>query len=268
MTETRRTKDWITPEILEKSHQQHQMMAREAIDTSDNVGVPIAEAQSMLDAFVPDAKDIVSLVGLFDKRFFKLFFVGIGLSGLLMLFTIGVQRYSTADKTDWCSLYNAGRSLVWTRNYDEAQKCFEAGLKISYIDNAERSCLYGELAKLAERRGDKQSQSELQLLEKQFSQFGSGLVTILIASIMLFIVAVSTVLVTRKDREKAVIGWHQPAVVCIATYAISVGIHQCAPYIPWLIMTMIASAATFVVLVFSAACDGSGQAHFVTPSRD
>ncbi len=267
MKETRRTKDWITPEILEKSHQQHQMMAREAMETSDNIGAPIAEAQSVLNAFVPDAKDIASLASLFDKRFFKLFFIGVGLSGLLMLCAMGAQRFQTADKTDWASLYSYGRTMVSMRRYDDAQKYFEAGLQLSYIDSAEKSCLYGELAKLADRRGDEQSEREYRLKEQEFSQLGAGLVTILIAAIILFSVTLTTALVFKRGNENAAIGWHQPLVVGMAAFSISLGIHMCAPFANWVVMTIIAGGITFVVLALSAALDGSAHPHFVVASR-
>lgn len=268
MKETRRTKDWITPEILEKSHQEHQMVAREAINTSDNVGMPLVEGQSILSAFIPDVRDLLSMRSLFDKRFFKLFFIGIGISGILTLCTIGSHRYYTADRTDWSSMYNAGRSLIWTRNYDEAEKCFQAALSVPYIDDAERSYAYGELARLAERRADSQAAREYFLKESQYSQIKVGLATILIASIILFVITISSVLVLRKDREKVAGSWYQPAVVTIATFAISIGIHKVAPIVPWFSLTTIAAIFTFVVLVLSAACDGSRHPHFVTPSRD
>jgi hypothetical protein len=268
MKETRRTKDWITPEILEKSHQEHLMVAREAINTSDNVGTPLVQAQGILSTFVPDVKDILSLRALFDKQFYKLFFIGIALSGILTLCTIGIQRYHTADKTDWNSLYNAGRSQMWMHNYDDAQQCYIAALKLDYIDRAERSYIYGELARLASKRGDTQSAQEFWLKEGEYSQVGFGFVMILIASIILFIIAVTTVLVQKRDREKAAIGWFQPAIVCIATYVISAGIHAMAPNVPWIMLTLVGAAITFIVLLFSASCNGSSHPHFVTPSRD
>jgi hypothetical protein len=268
MKETRRTKDWITPEILEKSHQEHQMMAREAINTSDNVGVPLVEAESILSTFVPDAQDILSLKDLFDKRFFKLFFIGIAVSGILTLCTIGSHRYVTADKTDWNSLYSAGRSLTWTRNYDDAGKCFKAALEINYLGNAERSYTYGELARLAERKGELQSAREYRLKETEYSQVAFGLVTILIASIILFAITMSSVFMFSRSREKPARGWHQPLIVTLAAYAISTGIHHVAPSVPFFLLLGISALITFAVLVLSAACDGSGHPHFVTPSRD
>ncbi len=268
MKETRRTKDWITPEILEKSHQEHQMMAREAINTSDNIGAPLAEAPSILSTFVPDAQDILSLKDLFDKRFFKLFFIGIAVSGLLALCTIGSTRYITADRTDWNSLYSAGRSLSWAHNYEDAEKCFRAALELGYIDNAERSYTYGELARLAERKGEQQSAVEYRLKETEYSQVGFGLVTILISSIILFAIALSSVFIFPKGRAKPVRGWYQPVVVCLATYAIATGVHHVFPSVPFIMLLSISGAITFAVLVLSAACDGSGHPHFVTPSRD
>ncbi len=244
------------------------MVAREAFNTSDNVGMPLVEGQSILSAFIPDMSDLLSMRILFDKRFFKLFFIGIGISGILTLCTIGSHRYYTADRTDWSSMYNTGRSLIWTRNYDEAEKCFQAALSVPYIDNAERSSAYGELARLAERRGDSQSAREYSLKESQYSQFWVGMVTILIASMILFVITISSILVLRKDREKVAGSWYQPVAVAVATFAVSNGIHQVAPSVPWFTLTMIAGLITFVVLVFSAACDGSRHPHFVTPSRD
>ncbi len=244
------------------------MMAREAINTSDNIGVPITEAQNMLSAFIPNIHDIISLGSLFDKRFFKLFFIGVGISGILALCTIGSHRYYTADRTDWSSMYNTGRSLMWTHNYDEAEKCFKAALAVDYIDNAERSYAYGELAELAGRKNDAQSEREYRLKESGYSQFGYGFVWILMASIMLFIVSLTSLIVFRKEKDKIVVGWHQPLAVCIAAYAISTGVHDMAPFIPWVVLTLIASAITFVVLVLSAAFDGSNHPQFVTPSRD
>ena len=244
------------------------MVAREAINTSDNVGTPLVQGQDILSTFVPDVQDILSLRVLFDKQFFKLFFVGIALSGTLTLCTVGIQRYHTADKTDWNSLYNAGRSQVWVHNYDDAQKCYEAALELGYIDRAERSYIYGELGRLAAKKGDMQSAREFWLKEGEYSQFGFGFVTILISSIILFAIAVATVLIHKKDREKTAIGWIQPATVCIATYAISAGIHAMAPNVPWLVLTLVGGAMTFAVLVLSAACNGSSHPQFVTPSRD
>lgn len=268
MTETRRTKDWITPEILEKTHQQHQLMAREAINTSDQVGVPIAEAPSILATFIPNIEDILSLRDLFDARFFKLFFIGVGISGILALCTIGSQRFYSSDPTDWNAMYNAGRSQKWMRNYDEAEKCFKAAVTASYSDKAAKSFAYGELADLARRRGNTSDARQYELKETEYSQAGSGFGFIVMACLMLFIVSLTSVFMFRCDKNKKVVGWHQPAVVAIATYAISAGVHNLMPFIPLLGLCIFASAIAFVVLVLSASVNGGNHPHFVTPSRE
>ncbi|MCC6979249.1 MAG: tetratricopeptide repeat protein [Candidatus Melainabacteria bacterium] len=267
MNETRRTKDWITPEILEKSHQKHLMVSREAIDTSDNVGAPLAEAQNILSTFVPNVNDIVSLSSLFDRRFFKLFLLGIALSGLLSLCTIGSQQFFGANKYDWVSLNSSGRSLMWTRRYDEAEKCFKTALALPNLDSAEKACLYGELANLAEKRGDENAAREYSLKEKEFSQVGFGVGSMILAAILLFAMGLSAMFTFKSDKDKVAVGWHQPVVVALATFAFSNGLHNIAPYIPWLLVVMVGSAITLAVLIFSAACDGSRHGQFVTPSR-
>ncbi len=210
MNETRRTKDWITPEILEKSHQKHLMVSREAIDTSDNVGAPLAEAQNILSTFVPNVNDIVSLSSLFDRRFFKLFLLGIALSGLLSLCTIGSQQFFGANKYDWVSLNSSGRSLMWTRRYDEAEKCFKTALALPNLDSAEKACLYGELANLAEKRGDENAAREYSLKEKEFSQVGFGVGSMILAAILLFAMGLSAMFTFKSDKDKVAVGWHQP----------------------------------------------------------
>lgn len=267
MNETRRTKDWLTPEILEKSHQQHLMVSREAIETSDNVGVPIAEPESILATLVPDVKDIASLSNLLDRKFFKLFFIGIAISGVLGLCTIGSQRFYTASKTDWNSLNNAGHSLTLTKRYDEAEMCFKSALVLPYLDSAEKSAIYSGLADLARRRGDESAEREYSLKEKEFSQVGFGFASIVLAAILLFVTGISSIFLFRGEKANAPVGWQHPTVVALATFAFSNGMHNIAPSIPWLVLTVAASAISLLILILSAACDGSRHSHFVTPSR-
>lgn len=267
MNETRRTKDWITPEILEKSHQQHLMVSREAIETSDNVGVPIAEPESILSTLVPDVKDIASLSDLLDKKFFKLFFIGIAISGVLGLCTIGTQGFHSANKTDWNSLAHAAHSLTLTKHYDEAEMCFKSALALPYIDSAEKSAIYSGLSDLARRKGDQSAEREYMLKEKEFNQVGFGLASIVLAAILLFITGISSIFMFRSEKSNVPIGWQHPTVVALATFAFSNGLHNIAPSIPWLVLTFVASSISLIVLILSAACDGSRHSHFVTPSR-
>lgn len=267
MRETRRTKEWLTPEILEKSYQEQQLVAREAFETSDNIGVPI-EAEKNALWFVPTINDIISSRELFDKRFFQMFFMGIAVSGLLALLTLGTNLIHWTEKTDWNSLYNAGKSLTWAHRYDEAEICYKRALEMSDIDNAERSATYGELARLAQRKGNEKVFREFSIKSDQTSQLGFGLALIIMSMIILFVISACTVFILSKSNGKMAAGWHQPLAVCATTYAVSAGIHNIIPSIPWFVLTAAGAMITYAILVFSAICDGSMHAQFVTPNRD
>lgn len=263
MRENRRTKDWLTPEILERATEQQRLVSRPAAETSDHIGKPLEEMGALAAFCLPGRDDLISLKELLEPRFLKLFALGILLSGALSFFTMNFGNIMSPHSASWSTLTSTARNYISVGNLDGAERALNASLNCSYMDSAQKSYSYSQLARVADGRGNFSDGENFRALSSQHKASQWGLLVILLS--ILFLALITTVMNAEKKRDK--VEAPNPIFTGACAFGISFGIHLMYADIP--IILLVLSSAVITLLFFGSNALGLSRitAFFATPSR-
>lgn len=264
MRENRRTKDWLTPEILERATEQQRLVSRPAAETSDHIGKPLEDVKSLVSICMPDRDELNSLKQLLHPRFVKLFASGIILSGALSFFTMNFGNIMCPHAASWATLTTTARHHLELGNLEAAERALNASLNCSYLDSAQKSFSYAQLAQVAERRGNFSDGENLRNLSAQHKASQWGLLIVLIS--MLFLAFTAGILnAAQKSSQTQTVN---PIFVGLCAFGISFGIHLMFAEVPIAMLILVSAAVALIFFGGRAIGLTRLTGFFVTPSRN
>ncbi|MBC7999336.1 MAG: hypothetical protein IAF58_15405 [Leptolyngbya sp.] len=263
MRENRRTKDWLTPEILERATEQQRLVSRPAAETSDHIGKPLEEMGALVAFCVPGRDDLISLKELLEPRFLKLFALGIILSGALSFFTMNFGNIMSPHSASWSTLTSTARNYISVGNLDGAEHALNASLNCSYIDSAQKSYTYALLARVADGRRNFSDGQNFQALSAQHKASQWGLLVILLSIIFLGF----TTGLLNPANENAKVKSLNSIFIGTCAFGISVGMHLMYADIPIIFLVLASAVITLLFFVSNAFGSHRLTAFFATPSR-